>query len=459
VVLAYLVTLAPNDVGLSRAALVGVGAAALGALIAAGPLACIGVIGGLAFTGATPTVLAVGEVNIRLDDVFFLILVISIVYLHASGRRDSPPVGSINWRPAILFFGLTGLSVWRLGVTDPDQAWISLVSWLRILQTASLVWIVSLVVTTPRHIDLLIRAFVYAGVLSAGLALQQSGAAGALAVGTRHGGLLNENAFGLLSGFLIVFALFSSLNPPLKIAAGAAGMIGLYLSKSIGSTLGISVAVIVGVAWVLRSSGRSFTRRQLVAFGALAIVPVVAVLALRSDSLPTSSEFRSSSAYHRIILGAAGVRIFLDHPIIGVGWQKSASPQVIGDDEVAVHLRRAYPDVNTYLYPEAVPSNVHNAYIQLLAELGVIGLIAFAVAVFAIGGGVLGFVRSVAPESEVVPNLRALTLCLMFVLVWWNDNAIFGGQTESVTAALFLGMIAGLARAGVRPSGSRPPPR
>jgi O-antigen ligase len=86
---------------------------------------------------------------------------------------------------------------------------------------------------------------------------------------------------------------------------------------------------------------------------------------------------------HRSVLLYLGVRIALDHPLLGVGWQGSAL-----QDNVEPYLddaRGRFPDAA----PEAFPSRAHpwgvqNAFVQAAADLGLVGAILF-VGLFAAG--------------------------------------------------------------------------
>lgn len=42
----------------------------------------------------------------------------------------------------------------------------------------------------------------------------------------------------------------------------------------------------------------------------------------------------------------------------------------------------------------------------------------------------------------ILVTLRWATLVLIVVLIWWNDNPLYGGQPETVLAALALGTLA-----------------
>ena len=85
---------------------------------------------------------------------------------------------------------------------------------------------------------------------------------------------------------------------------------------------------------------------------------------------------------------------------------------------------------------------MHNAYIEVAAEEGLIGLVG------ARGGG-LGRTKtgSQTPpprtrDPAILATLRWATLVLIVVLIWWNDNPLYGAQPETVFAALALGTLA-----------------
>jgi O-antigen ligase len=78
----------------------------------------------------------------------------------------------------------------------------------------------------------------------------------------------------------------------------------------------------------------------------------------------------------RLALAYIGGRIFLDHPLFGVGWQRSedadAYLQYVDD------ARRRFPDLPEIALPSPEhPWGVQNAYVQAAADMGVVGLTAF----------------------------------------------------------------------------------
>ena len=85
--------------------------------------------------------------------------------------------------------------------------------------------------------------------------------------------------------------------------------------------------------------------------------------------------------------------------------------------------------------------SVHNAYIQVAAEEGVIGLLALVVVAVGIRRRVRK-VRAQTTDPAIRAALRWACLVLVVVLIWWNDNPLFGGQAETLLAALALGTLA-----------------
>ena len=113
---------------------------------------------------------------------------------------------------------------------------------------------------------------------------------------------------------------------------------------------------------------------------------------MRADAIERFSEFlglrdrvedtRVESYAHRTLLAYIGGRIWLDHPIVGVGWQASSEEWAYGpqlDD-----ARTRFPDEPDEAFPSPEhPWGVQTLYLQVLADAGVIGF-AVLVALFAV---------------------------------------------------------------------------
>jgi O-antigen ligase len=179
----------------------------------------------------------------------------------------------------------------------------------------------------------------------------------------------------------------------------------------------------------------------------LAGVAVFGILQfVRPEVSPGSREFENSSAYQRIVLGSAGLEIFEENPVIGAGWRESGSPKVIGARSLNITLRRRFPETNPIFYPDVTPTSVHNTYIQILADLGLIGFCLFLALIVTVGAHIRRLLRRLGRGHELWPQAWVMTLGLVLVLVWLNDNPLYGGQPETVLTALLVGSLAAISR-------------
>jgi len=124
---------------------------------------------------------------------------------------------------------------------------------------------------------------------------------------------------------------------------------------------------------------------------------------MRADTITRFAEFLGirdrgadtgiESYAQRTLLAYIGARIWLDHPVAGVGWQASSEEWAYApylDD-----ARRRFPDEPAEAFPSPDrPWGVQSLYVQVPADMGVIGLAAlvalFVVAVAAALRGARG---------------------------------------------------------------------
>jgi len=187
---------------------------------------------------------------------------------------------------------------------------------------------------------------------------------------------------------------------------------------------------------------------------------VVVVVGIRPANVPGQRNFRDSSTMDRVIMGAAGIDIFLHHPIFGVGFSRSSLPAVLADPSVTSDLHQWFPNASDDLFPtlsnclvehqltgaEGVSSScdvgsASNAYVQVAAEEGLIGLVTLVAVALVIRRRVRS-VREQTTDPTILATLRWATLVLIVVLIWWNDNPLYGAHPETLLAALALGTLA-----------------
>jgi O-antigen ligase len=160
---------------------------------------------------------------------------------------------------------------------------------------------------------------------------------------------------------------------------GLAGGLGVILSGATAAAAGVVAAGTA--AWLLG-------RRRALAIAAVVAVVVAGVIGIRAldtrpllDLLgiehPRAVETNPEASWkQRLALAYIGGRIFLAHPLFGVGWQAS-------EDEVSYgpyldDARERFPDLAARAFPSPEhPWGVQNAYVQAAADMGVVGLAAF----------------------------------------------------------------------------------
>ena len=252
----------------------------------------------------------------------------------------------------------------------------------------------------------------------------------------RFGTRFNRAALGF--GQPNGLGLFLAVTIPL--AAHRYGMARTWIGRALHA-LAIG-AVVIGVAgtfsrgsWlaVLAGSGVFLLSRDWRLAGRIWLVAVVCVVvvdlgsggALRDTLQRTLGELVLEQ---RAALAVAGVLMFLEHPIIGVG------PGGFADS-----LDRFGAQVSQLRDIQPTP---HNAYVQMAAETGVIGLVAF-VAFFAVTlWALLKEVRRSGRETgqrNTIDLRRALlwslaTVCVAGMVVW--PFAHGPGQLVMLVAAM-----------------------
>jgi putative inorganic carbon (HCO3(-)) transporter len=194
-------------------------------------------------------------------------------------------------------------------------------------------------------------------------------------------------------------------------AAGLA-VVAIVLSHSRGGFIGLSVAMAV---WAIREK----RRMQAIVVGAMLLVGLV-VFAPESfwQRNETVTQFHEdASAMGRVHAWQVASRISLDRPLLGVG---------LGA------FRYAWP---FYAPPEATQAYVaHNIFLDVIGELGFVGLLCFLV----FAGGATGGAFAASKDSQMGWLGRALSASMAGYLVC----DLFSGYTLSAHLYVLFGMAA-----------------
>jgi O-antigen ligase len=174
----------------------------------------------------------------------------------------------------------------------------------------------------------------------------------------------SANSAAAYLGLSLLFAvsvLFSRMSPTLKILAGVGvvlGTFGLISTFSRGGWLTTSICLAL-LLWLIAGATRKNLVKVLVVLALLGAIPL-----FFQDEISTrlAADDRGS-AYSRIPLMKLASRMIEDHPILGVG---SNNFGVTLDEYVTGDFRGG-----GFLYA------VHNQYLLIWTETGVVGLVSF----------------------------------------------------------------------------------
>ena len=407
------------------------------ALFLRDPTWCVLGVVGTTFFGTYHHSLAVGPVDLRAADVPLAILMGWALHVRSGhGRVARIDVGQRQLALLLAVFGVSLLASFNaVGGQFPAL----IVSLARLVATFSLVWLVPYAVRSPRQ-----RTFVLQGTVLLGVAELCWAALGYVRQGDFPGRLFGSNgpnAEGLIAALVVIAVVNLPLfTPRTRLAMGLLALACVAQTRSISSVA--ALMIVLGFFGLRAASSRNPRTEALLRparFLALVVGGVLIVASLRPGDLPNQRQFENSSTASRVTLAYAGLVIFREHPLLGVGWQRSSAKDVIGSDAVVQAVANRFPNVRADLLPSGGAVTVHNAYVQVLAESGVVGLLVLLAAVVRGRRGIKTLLVRAAPDAATTRTLVAL---LALVLIWWNDNPIFGAQPESILFALVLGLLA-----------------
>jgi O-Antigen ligase len=214
------------------------------------------------------------------------------------------------------------------------------------------------------------------------------------------------------------------------LAALAAGGLGVVLSGAMTAVAGVWLAL----AAVLVLTRPGLRRGLVVVTVALAVAAGTATM--RADAIERFAEFIGirdrvedtgvQSYAHRTLLAYIGARIWLDHPLAGIGWQASNEPWASAPYLADAHRR--FPDEPEEAFPSAEhPWGVQTLYLQVLADLGLSG---FAVLATLFTAAVVAGVRGA--RASPVP-LVGLAWLLAAAGVWAGIGLVPGLPLAALT--------------------------
>lgn len=402
---------------------------------------------------ALQTVAILGEVEIRLSDVLYLLFVLTCLL----GKRPMSIRQVENKRRNDLFLSLcsflfiAGASIFAGYLQGTNPPFSSAVSYAKLLQDASMAFLLPLFF----NIDFLflsktIRLIGWICFFQVAVAVYEYW--GGLSVffsdermyRLRPEAAIGYNVLGLVSGITIIATIavqkFRKTNGkdlsahfPSRVFL-VVGLVGLTVSGSIGSI----VSTLLTVLYLMYFFSKKKISLRMVFVGSLVSVFAFGVIILlRFEDVIGVLKLEPSSQSARLLYAYLGLSIFLSHPFLGVGWQNS-SFQMVGsffvDDAINV-----FDKLPTAYFPLTQVTSVHNAYLGLLADIGIVGFILFAIVIYR---------TFKCLPSDVADKLLLRTIVkalLILILIWINSDYLYPGNTDFRLLWIFIGIAAGLA--------------
>ncbi len=228
-------------------------------------------------------------------------------------------------------------------------------------------------------------------------------------------------------------------------AAVVAGVVGFVLGGATAGIVGLVPAAVVAAA--IAAKRHLLGRRTLAVAVAAVALASLGVVGLRAGDFGQFFRFlgvqraQSSTTTNiqtysqRTLLAYIGARIWLHHPIVGVGWEGSSEVSAFGPELPAAHSR--FPHVSALAFPSTQhPYGVQILYVQVLADLGVVGFV-LLVALFAAALAVA--VRTALrgpPRAAFVATLGLFWLVLALGL-WTAVGLVAGLPLDALTWLAF----------------------
>jgi O-antigen ligase len=293
---------------------------------------------------------------------------------------------------AFLVWGIAS----ALWASDPHAA---LTSTLRLAQGPLLVLVIASAVRSVRHLRMVCYAFVVGAAAAAlgGMAgLTQTDAVIASS-GRLSGGILDPNYLAAVLVPSVVLSLFLALTAPSRLAkaaigaAGAVATIGVFLTQSRGGVIALAVASVGSIVAAGRFRGQVVGVLSFVA----AFAAIYLLLFAPPQSLSRITAFTANDS-NRTNLWAVAETTFKQHPLAGIG----AGNFTVVEKNYVVNLNQDLPRADLIVQ---VQQPVHNTYLQVASELGLVGLVLFLALLWVpIRACYRAAVRATAPAVEAV---------------------------------------------------------
>jgi hypothetical protein len=256
--------------------------------------------------------------------------------------------------------------------------------------------------------------------------------------GQRDPSFLGHQDLGAFTGATLAVGLIAiALAERRRLAwiAVPAGAVGVIIDASIFAYFGVVLAAIAAL-WVGSRTG-TLTVRRAVAVASTLVVVGAGVYVLRGSDVTNYLSFLGirpaaaskdsgvQSGSQRTMLAYIGLRIWEDHPLLGVGFDRSNNRY----QPYLKAAKRKFPGQSTQSYPSAKNKwGVQNFWLQLLADVGIVG---FALGVATFASALWLALRT--PRKTLFIGLVAAGWILVAAGTWNAVGIVAGIPLEAVT--------------------------
>ncbi len=257
---------------------------------------------------------------------------------------------------------------------------------------------------------------------------------GASLVNRVQGTMGHPNTYAMYLTTVIPFALallLSTARPAAKAVAGLAlGLAGPALIFSLSRSAWVNCIAVTGIVLGLA------VRRRRISPGAASLLAgagsmlLLSLVAFGPDLiLSRITGDDSGSAQSRIVLARTALAVLADHPWLGIGLNNYM--MVLPQYDAAAFITRTV---------------VHNAYLLIAAETGLLGLAAYLGLVASLLVRAWRTVSQAIDETEWVASVGVFAAFVAFTLHSMTDYALFGSSRLLTQFWLLVGLAAGLSQ-------------